>query len=341
MSLSALSSALLTTSCPVSDIPERIKLVLLGILTIGITAICKKINEMVVIARNAHKPTVMIDKSFAEGIMLSTHCLLQVELRSGEKIAIDLAGAKFGWQEPVSHWKSWESQRAYGKVVQQPYGNTLMIMNQAKMMVGMGRGLNPQVEAFREKQAKAMLTAITDTIKAQQPGTGGSVVKVLKLSEYASFRSELMTVARHALETGYAELQASKKLRLYWEFTGQGGRHQVTDTTEQSEQVLEKVWLSPDEYRKHANNTPMLQTIWARRCEDEEVAKASQRLGMRLRFTSTEGLNAGSMPGNASASALNLMSQLQRVDVINPDGSSYQLPTMHSRGGNYRPPPSA
>ncbi|KAK8083962.1 hypothetical protein PG996_002743 [Apiospora saccharicola] len=305
-----------------------------------LSPICKKIDEVQVDVRNAHQPTTIINSSAVVNGMLLTHRVLQVELRSGEKVVIDLTGAQFGWQEPVSHWKPWASQRVYGKTGHLGYGNALMVKNQSNMMVGIGGGWLPKVDAFREKQVKAMLSAITDTIQTQQPGTGGSISKVLKLPNYESFRSELMTAARHALETGYAELQASKKLRLYWEASGQGGNHQVIDTTEQSEQVLEKVWLGHAEYRRHKNYTPMLQTIWARRCEDNEVVTAARRLGLRLRFTSSEGRSAGPMPGNTPANSHSFLSQFQSLDMINPDGSSISLPTNHSPGGNYTPPTS-
>ncbi|KAK8087754.1 hypothetical protein PG997_002715 [Apiospora hydei] len=202
---------------------------------------CPQIEEIQVDPRNVHRPMVEIIEQATQYSMLKTQFMLRVRLRSGEEVAIDLAGTQFGWQEPVGPWAAWETQRVYGQVQSSPIGFSSAQFQQKLEDPTRTAPWHKKVTRFRQGQTKRMLGAIVDTIKKQQPGTDLSIAKFLKLRDYKSPADEVLRAARQALEAGVAEIEASKVMRLYWSATQMGLQYQATDTKEQAKHVPEKV----------------------------------------------------------------------------------------------------
>ncbi|KAK7990030.1 hypothetical protein PG989_010345 [Apiospora arundinis] len=298
--------------------------------------LCKKIREVKIDTRNVHRPTMMINAETTVHGVLGSHQILRVELHSGEKVVVDLAGAQFGWQEPVSHWEPWADQRIYAQARLKAYGYALFKKFQSRLLDHPDAPGSAKVDKFREKQVGKMLDAIINTIKEKQPDTDGSAVKALKLRGYDQLRSEIMTDARKALDAGYAELQASKTMRMYWKVDEMMGSRQLTETKEQSTQALEKVWLSDAVYQKNKHDPRLLMTIWWQRCQKPDVAKACRRLGLTLVSEEDAGDHReASGPANTTtAGPADVLSQIPGLTVITGDGSSYQLPRNNSPGGS-------
>ncbi|KAK7941446.1 zinc finger MYND-type [Apiospora aurea] len=239
--------------------------------------ICKRIFELDVFACNVHRPTLTINPQTTICNMMTGHFVLQDQLSSEESVAIDLAGAQFGWQEPVSPWKAWVDHRSYGPVSHLGHNYISNRKNEAADAMGTA-GYFSKVEEFRRKQVNNMMVAIIDTINKQQPGTSASVTKLLRDRNFEDLEDQVVKASRHAMEAGLSQLAASKTMRMYW---GADWVRNAAETKEQS-QVLEKVWLSSEEYQRSKHDVGLLKTLWTRACEKKKVAKDARKRGLKL-----------------------------------------------------------
>ncbi|KAK8054976.1 hypothetical protein PG993_000203 [Apiospora rasikravindrae] len=292
-----------------------------GVFDLFLEPICTQIREAGILPRNAHRPTMTISPAAMLSNMLPMHFVLRAQLHSGEEVAIDVAGSHFGWNEPVSPWNHWESQRAYHSCMFS-YGTVCFEMGLVPPP-----SLDMKIRQFRKKQVTAMLGAINYVIQRQQPGKSRSITRLLNSPNYLELKGEITTAARQALRAGIAQLQASKTMRLY--FTG----NWVTDltATKEESEVLDKVWLSREEYQKNKHDPELLQAIWMKRCRDKEVAKDARKLGLKLLPDNAggEGTSGQASFSDDVASEAAYLSQF--ANVIVDDGR--QLTTLYRSGG--------
>ncbi|KAK8140037.1 hypothetical protein PG984_000103 [Apiospora sp. TS-2023a] len=226
----------------------------------------KDTKEVGISPRNVHRPTTFVATPSAGDNMMALHFPLRAQLHTGEVVAIDITCAEYGWREPVSLWEDWETHRVHGQV------HALAPNTKHPLK-------HPKVEQFREKQVAKMYGAVVHTINEQFPGARVLAAKFLSASDYENLRIEVMTAARQALETGLTELAASKTLRWYMDADFE---RELTHTTEQSVRVLEKVWMTNEEYGQLKHDFKLLQALWTRRCRVKKVAKDARELGLRL-----------------------------------------------------------
>ncbi|KAI1658489.1 hypothetical protein F4813DRAFT_395780 [Daldinia decipiens] len=72
----------------------------------------ENIEQYTILVKNAHRPIVRHTiHNTIESSMLRPHTVFCVTLRSGEKFAVDYAGARFGWVETLSHWEHFAAHR--------------------------------------------------------------------------------------------------------------------------------------------------------------------------------------------------------------------------------------
>ncbi|KAK8036581.1 hypothetical protein PG991_001718 [Apiospora marii] len=129
-----------------------------------LVAFCPQVEEVQVDPRNVYRPIFGFIYEGSQTAMLRTHFMLRVRLRSGEEVAIDLAGAQYGWQEPLGPWKAWETQRVYGQVQHGPIGS-IEVQTNARFS-DPSRSAPWQKKSIQARQAQAdrMLQAIMGAI---------------------------------------------------------------------------------------------------------------------------------------------------------------------------------
>ncbi|KAI1650800.1 uncharacterized protein F4817DRAFT_312665 [Daldinia loculata] len=72
----------------------------------------ENIEQYTILVKNAHRPVVRHTiHNTIESSMLRPHTVFCVTLRTGEKFAVDYAGARFGWAETITHWEHFAAHR--------------------------------------------------------------------------------------------------------------------------------------------------------------------------------------------------------------------------------------
>ncbi|KAI0387655.1 hypothetical protein F5Y04DRAFT_286745 [Hypomontagnella monticulosa] len=72
----------------------------------------KDIFEYIVQVKNAHRPIVRLTEHFGTpSNMLRPHIVYRVVLKTGEHIAVDFSGGRYGWAETMMHWDHFEQHR--------------------------------------------------------------------------------------------------------------------------------------------------------------------------------------------------------------------------------------
>ncbi|KAI0111878.1 hypothetical protein F4814DRAFT_460920 [Daldinia grandis] len=76
------------------------------------SGLIENIEQFTILVKNAHRPIVRHTiHNTIESSMLRPHTVFRVTLRTGEKFAVDYAGARFGWVETLMHWEHFAAHR--------------------------------------------------------------------------------------------------------------------------------------------------------------------------------------------------------------------------------------
>ncbi|KAI0840889.1 hypothetical protein F5Y06DRAFT_308571 [Hypoxylon sp. FL0890] len=85
--------------------------------------LCEEIEEVIVQVKNAHRPIIRVikDQNITSN-MLRPHLVYRVTLKSGEVVAVDLAGGRYGWAETLMSWDHFKEQRVSRIIASDPPG---------------------------------------------------------------------------------------------------------------------------------------------------------------------------------------------------------------------------
>ncbi|KAI0103363.1 hypothetical protein GGR51DRAFT_561791 [Nemania sp. FL0031] len=212
-----------------------------GLVKLLLLPICRTLEEVEIMPRNAYRPTCDMRHNQAHNAMFNKHTVLCVTLMSGEKMVVDMAGVQYGWRETVAPWGAWTSHRVVGKLCYLPFGSS----QQAMQMLN---AFSPQFvnisESQRSSLAQKMQVAIQNKMKESN---ASSAVELYRLGEaaFASCKLAMLSSAAAAVDSGLRELYESKVGLCYID---ERGLWQATTTKQQAE-ALKKVWLSDEDVK--------------------------------------------------------------------------------------------
>ncbi|KAI8951739.1 hypothetical protein F4801DRAFT_578274 [Xylaria longipes] len=224
--------------------------------------LCQTLQEVQIMPRNAHRPTCDMRYDIAHNTMYNQHTVLCATLKSGEKMAIDIGGAQFGWRETVAQWGVWTSHRVAGKPCPQPFGYAQQSMQMLYPMVAPKFVL--ATESQRSSLAQKMQVAIENKMKENKAPSAGELYK-LDDAAFASCKQAMLSSAEVALDNGLRELCQSKEGLCYVDARGVW---QATATKQQAE-ALKLVWLTDDDVKKAKDKGTDLRIIYQSRCMDQ------------------------------------------------------------------------
>ncbi|KAI0857176.1 hypothetical protein F4860DRAFT_528284 [Xylaria cubensis] len=228
--------------------------------------LCRTLHEVYFMPRNAHRPTCDMRHDAAHNAMYAQHTVLCATLKSGEQIAIDIAGAQFGWRETVAQWEVWTSHRVAGKLRREPFGYS------QNSMLSVYPWIAPQFVNLSESQRSSLAEKMQITIQiAMKENEVPSVTELYKLdaAAFASCKLAMLSSAEEALDNGLRELHDSKVGRCYIDARGQW---QATTTKHQAE-VLERVWLTDEDVKRAKDKGMDLRIVYQKRCEKQDRQK--------------------------------------------------------------------
>ncbi|GAP92684.1 putative set domain-containing protein 5 protein [Rosellinia necatrix] len=223
--------------------------------------LCRQVEEVQIIPRNAHRPTCDMRDNTARSTMYNQHTVLRVTLKSGEKIAIDVAGAQFGWRETIAPWQAWECHRVEGQICVEPFGTSQQMMQiQYSILAAQYVQLG---ESQRSSLAQKMQAAVRDAMAARQAPSAGKLY-ALDDAAFAACKTAMLSGAEKALGDGLREIHASKIGRCYVDARNEW---RATATRRQAE-ALEGVWLTEEDVKKAKEEGEDLAKIYKMRCAD-------------------------------------------------------------------------
>ncbi|KAI8960443.1 hypothetical protein F5Y11DRAFT_367411 [Daldinia sp. FL1419] len=77
-------------------------------------ALCKDFEIVTILVKNARLPLFRIyEHGITKSNMMEPHYILRLTLRSGKKLAVDLAGGRYGWDDKVMGWDRYERERVW------------------------------------------------------------------------------------------------------------------------------------------------------------------------------------------------------------------------------------
>ncbi|KAH8157110.1 hypothetical protein CIB48_g11141 [Xylaria polymorpha] len=205
--------------------------------------LCRTLQEVQLMPRNAHRPTCDMRYGRAHNTMYNQHAVLCATLKSGEKMAVDIAGAQFGWRETVAQWGVWTSHRVAGKPCPQPFGYAQQCMQTLYPFAA------PEFNTMKENKA---------------PSAG----ELYKLDDaaFASCKVAMLSNAEEALDSGLnGELRESKVGLCYVDARG---LWQAT-TTKQQAKALKRVWLTDKDVKMAKDKGTDLRLIYQLRCKNQ------------------------------------------------------------------------
>ncbi|KAI1173060.1 hypothetical protein F4777DRAFT_590123 [Nemania sp. FL0916] len=235
---------------------------------------CKLVREARITARNAHRPVSHKVTGVVYNNMYSQHTVLWATLQSGEEMIIDIAGARFGWRETIALAKDWTAHRTIGGSWHSPYGTTQRLLRSEIFFSPQDLRL---IDSRRLYLAKRMLLAVQNKI------VGGIFSPTTPLNEFKNgFRftpkKDCLSAAEKALDEGLHELYESKVCLGY---VNAEGRQQATVLKEQAE-VLERVWLKPEDITKAKAEGRNLNSLYVERCKSQTDRQAFEDVGVSI-----------------------------------------------------------
>ncbi|TRX91305.1 hypothetical protein FHL15_007727 [Xylaria flabelliformis] len=237
-----------------------------GLVNLLLLPLCRTLHEVYFMPRNAHRPTCDMRHDAAYNAMYAQHTVLCATLKSGEQIAIDIAGAQFGWRETVAQWEAWTSHRVAGKLRSEPFGYSQNTMQSLYPWIA------PQFVNLSKSQRSSLAEKMQNTVQAaMKENKIPSVTELYKLdaAAFASCKLAMLSSAEEALDKGLRELHDSKVGRCYIDARGQW---QATTTKQQAE-VLERVWLTDEDVKKAKDKGMDLRIVNQMRCKKQNRQK--------------------------------------------------------------------
>ncbi|KAI0543246.1 hypothetical protein GGR58DRAFT_519379 [Xylaria digitata] len=155
-----------------------------GLVKLLLLPLCETLQEVEIMPRNAYRPTCDMRHDTAHNTMYNQHVVLCATLKSGEQMAVDIAGAQFGWRETVAQWGVWTGHRVAGKPLPQPFGYAQQCMQTLYPFAA------PQFvqvsESQRSSLAQKMQAAVRNKMKEHKAAgyernVGGSTCSIQRL----------------------------------------------------------------------------------------------------------------------------------------------------------------
>ncbi|TGJ79787.1 hypothetical protein E0Z10_g8975 [Xylaria hypoxylon] len=246
-----------------------------GVVDLLLIPLCQTLQEVQIMPRNAHRPTCDMRDDAAHNTMYNQHSVLCATLMSGEQMAIDIAGAQFGWRETVAQWGVWTSHRVAGKPCPELFGYARQCMETLYPLVA------PKFvqvsESQRSSLAQKMEVAIQNKMKENK---APSAVELYKLDDatFASCKLAILSSAEEALDNGLRELYESKVGLCYIDA---GGLWQATTTKQQAE-ALERVWLTDQDVKMAKDKGTDLRIIYQLRCKNQGGRQKFKAAGLEM-----------------------------------------------------------
>lgn len=253
------------------------------------TALCEKIIRVYVSPRNAHFVGCSVqdvktedhEETTAANPMFGQHCVLRATLRSGEEVAVDLAGGALGWRDPLAPWERWADHR----VVR---GSEPDEFDVGKARLNFSALALPPHDTARVTgaQAHVMRQAMQEAVRGSMGRCGLKSVRRLHRVSDETFRvmgMALRAAAGSALDHVLSAARASHYGRLYpgprWELRAAAGHEQG--------EALEDVWLgeeTAEALRRDEDPFERYDTraLWIRRCCSRGRPERFAALGLEV-----------------------------------------------------------
>ncbi|KAI0198554.1 hypothetical protein F4808DRAFT_472679 [Astrocystis sublimbata] len=222
--------------------------------------LCKQLQEVFVMPRNAHRPTCDIRSGRAFNTMYSRHTVLCATLKSGEQFAIDVTGAQFGWRETVAPWGVWVSHRVAGKPCFEPFGSSQQTM-QMIYPYRASQHLN-----YSESQLSTLVKDMQVAIQNKMDEHNApSAIELYKLHETAFdlCKNAMLSVAEESLTKGLDLMHAAGVGRCYIDASGQW---QATTTPKQAD-ALKQIWITDKDMKNAKGRDEKLYSMYLMRCK--------------------------------------------------------------------------
>ncbi|KAF2963579.1 hypothetical protein GQX73_g9994 [Xylaria multiplex] len=246
-----------------------------GLVKLLLLPLCKTLQEVEIMPRNAYRPTCDMRHDTAHNTMYNQHVVLCATLKSGEQMAIDIAGAQFGWRETVAPWGVWISHRVAGKPCPQPFGHAQQCM---QMLYPFAAPQFVQAsESQRSSLAQKMQVAVQNKMKEHKAPSAHELYKLDDVA-FASCRSAMLSGAEKALDNGLRELHESKVGLCYIDARGQW---QATASKEQAE-ALKRVWLTDEDVKTAKDKGRDLRLIYQLRCKNQGTRQKFKAAGLNM-----------------------------------------------------------
>ncbi|KAI1752258.1 hypothetical protein F4782DRAFT_546948 [Xylaria castorea] len=233
-----------------------------GLVALLLLPLCQTLHEVQIIPRNAYRPTCDMRYNIAQNTMYNKHTVLCVTLKSGEQMAVDIAGAQFGWRETLAQWGVWTGHRVAGKPCAEPFGYAQQRMQMLYPSAA------PQFVHVSDSQrlslAQKMQVAIQNKMKENNVPSAGRLYK-LDDDAFTACKLAMLSSAEEALDNGLRELHESKVGLCYIDARGQW---QATTTKQQAE-ALERVWLTDEDVKMAKDKGTDLRVTYQSRCMNQ------------------------------------------------------------------------
>ncbi|KAI0512793.1 hypothetical protein F5B22DRAFT_637597 [Xylaria bambusicola] len=246
-----------------------------GLVSLFLLPLCKTVEEVNIIPRNAHRPTNDLRHGMAHNAMYNAHTVLRATLKSGEQMAIDVTGAQFGWRETVALWKTWTTHRVTGKACPTPWGHAQQSMQ--TMYPFLAAQFVQVSESQRSSLAQIMQTAVENKMKEHKAPSANRLYK-LGDAAFAACKDAMMSSAEEALDNGLRDIHESGVGRCYIDARGMW---QAT-TTKQQAQALKDVWLTDEDVKKAVKKGKSLQTMYQLRCQGTATRQKFKAAGLDM-----------------------------------------------------------
>ncbi|KAK5636979.1 hypothetical protein RRF57_012691 [Xylaria bambusicola] len=246
-----------------------------GLVSLLLLPLCKMVEEVNIIPRNAHRPTNDMRNDTSHNAMYNAHSVLRATLKSGEQMAIDIAGAQYGWRETAAPWAVWTSHRVTGKACPHPWGHAQQTMQTLYPLLA--SQFIQVSESQRSSLAQSMQTAVENKMKENKVTSAGRLYK-LGDAAFAACKGAIMSSAEEALNNGLRQIEESMIGRCYIDARGQW---QATTTRQQAE-ALKHVWLSDKDVKKAKEKGKSLLMMYQLRCKAQFRRREFKAAGLDM-----------------------------------------------------------
>ncbi|KAI1083051.1 hypothetical protein F5B20DRAFT_596272 [Whalleya microplaca] len=214
-------------------------------------AVCKSYDQVYFHTKNAFRPTCKIEQGRYMNNMFGKHSVIRATVTSDEQFAVDLTGAQFGWAETLVPWQVYMQHR------------------QASEETRAEELTHPELEpplSDDQKAQRSLRYLVSDIIAASIKTTlrehGHSMIGMFQLEpeKHLEMVSKIVSLAEKNVRVFLAGLSGGKKGRLYYD---NNFRLRLTSTI--NAKILERLWLTEEEYESFRGNKESLRREWEAR----------------------------------------------------------------------------